>query len=150
MKKVILLLALLLITVPAISQIHFPLGDDVILIFPKLDTLNLAWEHNWKDVNGNPEHVVYFEVWQVYEGSDTLMFDLGKTATDSVTFRPLTKFKATFFPFDGFYYFEIIAVDWVGNKSAIHCSIDSTAWLNGWKVFQDNTCPAKGEMLRIE
>ena len=150
MRKFALLFILLLVVTPVIGQLHFPLGDNVIIIFPKLDKLNLSWEHNWKNVKGNPENVVYFEVCQVYEGIDTLRFELGKTATDSITFRPPTRFASTFFPFDGFYYFEIVAVDWAGNNSVVHCSTDSTAWLRGWKVFQDDTEPSRGKMLRIE
>lgn len=104
----------------------------------KNDSLRISWEHTWQDLNGNPEHVLYFEA-KLIDQKSNILYSC-QTSHDSLSFRPECFY--TFFGLgEGIYYAAIVAVDLCGNKSAVHLSSDPTAKYGGWYSIIDFTPP---------
>jgi len=105
----------------------------------KTDSLRVSWQHNWQDLNGDPEHVLYFET-KLIDQKSNILYSC-QTSHDSLFFRP--DCYHTFFGLcEGTYYASVTAVDLCGNKSSIHLSSDPTAKYGGWYSIIDFTPPA--------
>ena len=105
----------------------------------KTDSLRVSWNHPWLDLNGNPEHVLFFEA-KLIDQKSNILYSC-HTPHDSLNFRPQCFY--TFFGLgEGIYYASVTAVDLCGNKSSIHLSADPTAKYGGWYSLIDFTPPA--------
>jgi hypothetical protein len=119
------------------------------IVIPDSTLPRLEWTHNWKDVQGQPERVLYFRIYRSVDGGNLSL--VGHTPVDDVTFRPPTTYTDSTFwktPGNNFVY-GIEAVDAALNTSLIHMSTDSSAYKGGWYLAKDLVKPAAPTGLRI-
>ena len=139
MKKIFFFLILLF----GLSQLGF---SQKFIVINQLDSLHLSWSHDWKDVTGQPEHVVTF---RIYASRDNGPFQLlGHVKKDTLNFRPDTAFTVRNFVAQGKYIFGVTAVDWAGNESDIEKSIAPDAAWGGWYLIFDLGKPRMPKLLK--
>jgi hypothetical protein len=88
------------------------------------DWVDITWTHDWRDVNGQPEQVVYFEV--AYRWNDVENTFIGATTPDLKTFRPACWFRLHDLPL-GKIVPSVRAVDANNNKSGWR-QTDAEGW----------------------
>lgn len=107
------------------------------ILFPSSKKVLISWEHSWKDVNGNPEHVTHFELDRKEDNSSFL--PLFFTPKDTISYRPITSFIDSTLEDNHTYQYRVQAVDWAGNKSSWEYSLKASS---GWEIITDSTPPS--------
>jgi hypothetical protein len=107
-----------------IVEVIYTPQDSVVTI--RVDSIAVAWTHDWLDVTGQPERVCYFETSYLVNG---VYAPLKRTPADAINYRPRCSFVYRGLPV-GVKIIPIVrAVDVNGNRSVWHSSISEGWWI---------------------
>jgi len=124
-------------------------GAQMTIVMPaKGDSLQISWTHDWKDTTGHDERVAKFNVYVSKNDAD-FEFVGGPVDADS-TGKPSTRWTVHGIGDNNKYVIGVTAVDYAGNESALHHSMQVTAAYGGWYVIIDRIPPRVPGMLKPE
>jgi len=143
LEVIITTFLIIIIVVALISQtISFPR-----IIVGKNFSPTFTWQHNWLDINGNPEQVSHFTIRYIINKCDTSSWV--RTVKDTVNFQPTCEYQYKNLE-EGLYEIQVRAVDYAGNISNITSSLEFTADKKGWFYLLDCTPPGSPTKLKIQ
>lgn len=105
----------------------------------KTDDLPIRWEHDGLDIHGNPDKLKQYDI---YLSTDDGPFNyIGSTPKDTVNWNPPKEYVLNGLVANAKHVPGVKAVDWVGNESGMHKSVDATAAMGGWFLVIDIGAP---------
>lgn len=104
------------------------------------DAMTVRWGHDGLDVQGNLDKLISFDL---YMKIDNGVFVYKGSTVDSIGCEPAQSYVFSDLIPNARHEFGVTAVDWVGNQSAMHTSVELTAALGGWYLVIDIGPPRK-------